>query len=84
MTAGGCWVMGTLIEIVYGDEKYFFVLGFPEQPRQNKNRLYRQEEPNEPTKVGPHTLVRTPHVPICLGFNSQQGQPLSGISGSSA
>jgi hypothetical protein len=36
-------------EIVYGDEKYF-VLGRLEQPRQNKNVLYRHGKPNEPRK----------------------------------
>jgi hypothetical protein len=36
------------IEIVYGEEKYF-VLGRLEQPRQEKNLLYRHEEPKEPT-----------------------------------
>ncbi len=40
-----------------------FVLGWLEQPGQDKNLLYRHDEPNEPTK------------------DSQQGPPVSGLSG---
>ncbi len=40
------------IEIVYGELKKYFVPGRLEQPRQNKNLLYRYNEPNEPTKEG--------------------------------
>jgi hypothetical protein len=38
---------------VYGEEKKYFVLGLLEQPRQDKNLLYRLEEPNESIKEGP-------------------------------
>jgi hypothetical protein len=37
--------------------KKYFVLGGLEQPRQDKNPLYRHEEPNEPTKEGPLSFV---------------------------
>ncbi len=43
------------IETVYGDEKIFFT--GPEQPRQDKNLLYRHNEPNELTKEGPLSFV---------------------------
>ncbi len=55
-----------------------FVRGRLEQSRQDKNLLYRHDEPNEPTKEGP---FRTPWVPICLSINSHQGPPLSSLSG---
>jgi hypothetical protein len=35
----------------------FFVLGRQEQPRQNKNLLYRHYKPNEPTKKRPLSFV---------------------------
>jgi|LakMenEpi03Aug12_release.lakeMendotaPanAssembly.Ray.scaffolds.fasta_scaffold490322_1 hypothetical protein len=38
------------IEIVYGEETIFSILGRLEQPRQNKNILYQHEKPNQPTK----------------------------------
>jgi hypothetical protein len=41
------------IEIVYGEEKKYFVLGRLEQPSKNKNLLYRHEKQNEPTKKEP-------------------------------
>ncbi len=37
--------------------KKYFVLGRLEQPRQNKNLLYRHDLPNEPTKKGPLSFV---------------------------
>jgi len=55
--------------------KKYFVLGWPEEPRQDKSLVYRHDEPNEPTKECP--LL----VPIHHCFNSQQGPPLSGLSG---
>jgi hypothetical protein len=39
------------IEVVYGEEN-MFVLGRPEQRRQNKNLLYRHDKPNEIIKKG--------------------------------
>ncbi len=49
-----------------------------EQPRQNKNLLYRHDKPNEPTKKGPLSFVLFEST---LNFNSEQGPPLSSISG---
>ncbi len=57
-----CWAIGQRNWIAYGEEKLYFVLGWLEQPRLNKNHF-------------------TIWVPIHLSFNSQQGPPLSGISG---
>ncbi len=34
-------------------KKKYFVLGQLEQPRQDKNWLYRHDKPNEPAKEGP-------------------------------
>jgi hypothetical protein len=45
------------IEIVYGEEEKYFVLGRLVQPRQNKNLLYRHDKPNEPIKKGPLSFV---------------------------
>ncbi len=46
------------IEIVYGGaEKKYFVPGRLEQPRQNRNLLYRHDKPYEPTKEGPLSFV---------------------------
>jgi hypothetical protein len=43
--------MGTKSEIVYGEEKKYFVLGRLEQPQERtKKLLYRQDKPNEPTE----------------------------------
>ncbi len=55
------------------------VLGRLEKSRQDKNILYRHEKSNELTKEGPLSFV----VPIGLCFNSQQGPPLSSLSGAS-
>jgi hypothetical protein len=44
------------IEIVYSEGKYF-ALGQLERPRQNKNLLYWQDNPNEPTKEEPLSFV---------------------------
>jgi hypothetical protein len=50
--------MGTKeLKWVYALGKKYFVLGRLELPRQDKNLLYRHEEPNEPTKEGPHPFV---------------------------
>jgi hypothetical protein len=61
------------IEIVYGEEKKYFVLGLLEQPRQNRNLLYRHKKPNEPTmrKDSFHLYSVSPH---------QRGSPLSSLS----
>ncbi len=45
------------IEIVYGEEKKYFVLGRLEQPRQIKNLMYQHDKPNETTKEGPLSFV---------------------------
>jgi hypothetical protein len=37
--------------------KKYFVLGQLEQPRQDKNLLYRHHEPIEPTKEGLHSYI---------------------------
>jgi hypothetical protein len=53
-------------------------MGCLEQLRQKKNRL---DEPNEPTMEGPlyYVLQESPFASV---FNSRQGLPLSGRSGS--
>jgi hypothetical protein len=38
-------------------KKKYFVVGRIQQPRQNKNLLYRHDKPNEPNKEGPLTFV---------------------------
>ncbi len=48
-------------EKVYGEEKYL-VLGWLEQPRQDKNLLYWQDEPIRQTKDG--LLLRTFHITL--------------------
>ncbi len=58
------WLPGQLVgrwgqrnwNSVQGGKKYF-VLGRLEQPRQNKNLLYRRDKPHEPTKEGPLSFV---------------------------
>ncbi len=67
------------IEIVYGEEKKYCVLGRLEQPRQDKN-LFKSptNERNEPWKDLFHLYSLSPHS---LSFNSQQGPPLSSLSG---
>ncbi len=52
------------IEIVYGKEKIYFVLGRLEQPRQNKNLLNQHDKPNEPTKKELFLMYSLrPHLP---------------------
>ncbi len=41
----------------WGQRNINGVLGRLEQPRQNKNRLYWHDNPNEPTKEGPLSFV---------------------------
>jgi hypothetical protein len=66
-------------EIMYGEEKKYFELGQLEQPRQNKNLLYRHDKPNRPSKEGPFSFVLF-ETPQFQQFNSQRGPPLSRIS----
>jgi hypothetical protein len=47
------------IEIVYGEETKYFVLGQLEQPRQDKNLLYWHDKHNEPTKEGNPPFICT-------------------------
>ncbi len=42
---------------MYSEEKKYFALGRLEQPRQDKDLLYRHNEANEPTKEGPISYV---------------------------
>jgi hypothetical protein len=44
------------IELVYGEKKYF-VLGRFDQPRKNKNLLYRHDKPYGPNKNESLSLV---------------------------
>jgi hypothetical protein len=75
------------LEIVYtGRKNIYFVLGRLEQPRQNKNLLYRHDKPDELAKEGlfsfvhfepPFTLVST----VSRGHHTQRyynnlGRPL--------
>ncbi len=57
------------IEVVYGEEKKCFVLGRLKQPRQDKNLLYRHDEPKEPNKEGPlsFVLVESPFASVSTG-----------------
>jgi hypothetical protein len=41
-----------IIDIMFGEEKIFIVIGRLEQPRKKKNLLYRHGRPSEPTKEG--------------------------------
>jgi hypothetical protein len=45
------------IEIVYGEENFFFTGPTREATRQNKKLLYRHDKPNEPIKEGPLSFV---------------------------
>jgi hypothetical protein len=53
-----------------------FVLGRLEQPRQDKNRLYRRKEHNKPTKEGPLSFVLF-ESPFASVFKIQLVPPLS-------
>ncbi len=69
--------MGTEVEIVYGEEINYFVLGRLDQPRQNKNLFYSQHDKhNERIKEGPLSFVLF-ESPIHFSFNCQQGPPHS-------
>ncbi len=78
-----CWAMGTHKVKKCAVRKQIFCTGSNiEQPRQDKNLLYRLE-PNKTTKEGP-LVTCTPRVSICHSFNIQQGgggPPLSGLCG---
>ncbi len=67
-------------EIEYDEEKKYLVLCRLKQPRQNKNLLYRHDEPNKPTKEGPpfHLYSVSPHSPQFQ--HSQHGPSLSIVS----
>jgi hypothetical protein len=68
------------IEIECGEEKKYFVLGRLEQPRQNKNFLYRHDKPNEPSKKGPLSFVLF-ESPFTSVSTVSRGQALSSFSG---
>jgi hypothetical protein len=78
-----CWVIRTFKELNYCKAgKTYFVLSRLEQPRQNKNLLYRHYMPlpNEPTREGPLLSVLF-EPPFPSVSNSEQGPPLSSLSG---
>jgi hypothetical protein len=58
------WSMGThKVKKCAVRKKKYFVLFWPEQPWQDKNRLYRHDEPNEPTTERPlHLYSVSPHL----------------------
>jgi hypothetical protein len=60
--------------------KNIFFTGPTRAAEAEKNILYRQNKPNEPTKEGPLSLVRDEY-PFTSGFNSQEGPPLYTLSG---
>ncbi len=66
---------------VYGEEK-IFCTGPTRAAKagQDSNLLYRHDKPNETTKKG-LILICSLWDPIHLSFNSQQGTPLSSLSG---
>ncbi len=74
--AGRCWQINWLS--VWWEEQKYVEVGWPEQLRQDKNLLYRHDEPNEPTKEGPPSFLLH-KTNICLSFNIQQ-QHLSLVS----
>jgi hypothetical protein len=45
--------VGDRDKIMYGEDEIYFVLGRQEQPRKNKNLLYRQDKRNEPSNKVP-------------------------------
>jgi hypothetical protein len=59
--------------------KNYFVLGRLEQPRQNKNLLYRQDRPSEASKEGPLSFVLF-ESPFASVSTVSQGPPLSIVS----
>ncbi len=62
--------------VLCGERKIIFWTALTiEQPRQDKNLLYWNEEPNEPNKEEPLSYVLK--EPICRSFNCQQGSPFS-------
>jgi hypothetical protein len=65
------------IEMVYSEEKILCTK--VEQPRLNKDLLYRQDKLNEPTKEGSFSFVlfESPFTSVSI---SQQGSPLSSLS----
>jgi hypothetical protein len=76
---------------VYGVEKKYFVLGRLEQPRLNKNLMYRHDKPKEPTKERPLSFVlfESPFVlvstvsmghPSLVSLSSTDGFPFDFIS----
>jgi hypothetical protein len=42
---------------VYNEDKKYCVLGLPELSMENKNLMYRHNEPNKPTKEGTLSFV---------------------------
>ncbi len=71
--------MGTNEYKYYTVMKKYFLLGELEQPRQNENLLWRHDKPD--VHQGRTPFICTLWVPIHLSFNSQQGPPLSSLSG---
>ncbi len=59
--------------------KKYFLLGWLEQPRQDKNLLYRHDKPYEPTKEGPLSFVLF-ESPLPQ-FQQSAGPQLSSFSG---
>jgi hypothetical protein len=53
------------IEIVYGEEKNYFVLGRLEQPRQNKISFTVMTSPTNQLRMDPfHSYSLSPHTPL--------------------
>ncbi len=68
----GRWGHTNWISVRWG--KKYFVLGWPEQPRQDKKSLVQARRAQRRTP-----FICTLWVPIHLSFNNQQGPPLSTV-----
>jgi hypothetical protein len=73
-----CWAMGTNKVKKCAVRKIIFCMGRLEQPRQDKNLLYRYDESSEPTKDPFHLYSVSPHSPQ---FQQSARAPLSSLSG---
>ncbi len=74
------------VDKVYGEEKSILYMAYCRAESQgNKNLLYRQDKPKEPTKEGPLSFVlfESPFTSVST-LSVSRGHPLSSLSGYTA
>ncbi len=76
----GCWATGTNKVKKCAVRKIIFCTGLTRAAKAGQKSIVPARKAQR-TNQGMTSFICTPRVPVCLSFDSQQGPPLSGLSG---